>query len=550
MNSKQAAQRQLSAVRRAAAENSFRTFCLTYLPGYFRSEPSPMHVELFTLLERATEARGARIAVAAPRGHAKTSIVSTAYILWCICYGREPYIVMVSNTADQAKDLLSHIKRELEGNTRLIDDFPEVCETAARSGPPRWRKDEIITKNEVKVTAIGVGGSIRGRKHRQHRPTLIVLDDIENETDVRSPDQRAHIAEWFNKAIAKLGAATTNIIVVGTILHYDALLPTLVDPTKSPGWHGLKYRAVISWAERQDLWQTWEGVYTHLVEYEGESGPAVAERFFMAHQADMLLGTQVLWPQHESYKALMEIRIRDGRASFDCEKQNEPTNPEDCLFRESDLVFWDDQFKSEQELISAVGAGGVMYGACDPSLGKQGARHDDTAIIAVLRDSQTGIHYVLDADIRKRKPDEILDAVIRYHGIRKFQRFGFETNQFQDFLADELIKRSRASVQVPVTKLQHTTDKVLRIQTLQPLVSAGTIRFCRRHSVLLEQLRQFPHGAHDDGPDALEMAVDAAKTPEVGAGVIFMGKNRNDLWRPLFGLGGFRDEYSRSGGWW
>ena len=64
---------------------------------------------------------------------------------------------------------------------------------------------------------------------------------------------------------------------------------------------------------------------------------------------------------------------------------------------------------------------------------------------------------------------------------------------------------------MPVFKIHHSTDKVLRVQTLQPLISAGTIRFSKRQVTLLQQLRQYPHGAHDDGPDALEMAVETAR---------------------------------------
>jgi predicted phage terminase large subunit-like protein len=520
----------LSQARRAAGQRSFRVFCQTYLPGYFKDPPSSMHEELFGLLAEATSQRGARLALAAPRGHAKTSIVSTAYTLWCICYGLEPYMVLVSNTADQARDLLSHIKRELESNTRLLEDFPELSESSQVPGPPRWRKDEIITRNDIKVTAVGVGGSVRGRKHRQHRPTLVILDDIENETEVRSPDQRERLNEWFSKAILKLGSATTNLILVGTILHYDSLLARLVDPAKTPGWTARVYKAVIRWSERQDLWQSWETIYKGLEEHEGDTGPKAAKAFFDTSKAEMLEGTSVLWPQREGYLALMEIRVREGRASFDSEKQNEPTNPEDCLFRESDFVFWDDQFACEQDLINAIGGNAVFYGACDPSLGRKGRQHDDTAIVSIVKDQSTGVMYVVDADLRKRKPDDVLDTAIAYNQRRKYQKFAFESNQFQDFLADEFIARSRArGRQVPVEKVAHTSDKILRIQTLQPLVSAGTIRFCRKQVALLEQLRQFPHAAHDDGPDALEMAVDAAKGVEFSVSVIYPG-----MWRVGF----------------
>jgi hypothetical protein len=158
-----------------------------------------MHLDLFRDLQRITDERGARLAYAAPRGHAKTSIVSTAYVLWCVCYGLEPYIVLVSSTADQGRDLLSHIKKELEGNARILEDFPELSEGGKTPGPPRWRKDEVITRTDCKITVVGYGGSIRGRKHRQHRPTLVILDDIENELDVRSADQREKLVEWFTR---------------------------------------------------------------------------------------------------------------------------------------------------------------------------------------------------------------------------------------------------------------------------------------------------------------------------------------------------------------
>jgi predicted phage terminase large subunit-like protein len=46
---------------------------------------------------------------------------------------------------------------------------------------------------------------------------------------------------------------------------------------------------------------------------------------------------------------------------------------------------------------------------------------------------------------------------------------------------------------------------------LETLVTQGLIVFSRRHQILLEQLRQFPHGKHDDGPDALEMAIKVAR---------------------------------------
>jgi predicted phage terminase large subunit-like protein len=87
-----------------------------------------------------------------------------------------------------------------------------------------------------------------------------------------------------------------------------------------------------------------------------------------------------------------------------------------------------------------------------------------------------------------------------------------ETNQFQTLLYDQIIAcyRQHEMSILPLRDITHTGDKVSRIQGLQAYVASGRLRFSRRHTRLIEELLQFPHARHDDGPDALEMAVKEA----------------------------------------
>ena len=504
----------LSVIRRKAGLASLPAFITTYLPHHARLPFSRMHTELCELLDYASIERGSRIAVAAPRGHAKSTIVSCAYVLWSIVRKTEPYILLISATADQAEDFLSFVKTELSTNQRLIEDFPESCEGGEPPGPSRWRRGEIITRSGVKVTALGAGRQIRGRRHHSSRPSLIILDDAESDMDARSEEQRLTRRDWFSKSVLKAGEAGTNVVVVGTIMHHDALLARLVEPTISPGWEARVYRAVESWSEHPELWDRWESVYAYRAEHDSETGPKAAAVYLDEHRESMLEGTRVLWSERESYEQLMLQRLREGRASFDSEKQNQPVNPDECCFREEEFVYWDDTHGSAEELRQAIGDKCQLIGACDPSLGKLGKGRDDSAIITLLRDRKTGTMYVVDADIRRRTPERIIEDVLEYERMHKYTRFGMETNQFQSFLADELQRRgSLAGVNVPVKKINHSTDKLGRIQRLQPLISAGRLQLSRRHGALLEQLRQFPMAAHDDGPDALEMAVECAVEP-------------------------------------
>lgn len=506
--------RQMGAVARDLGRTSLQAFCRIYLSHHFGLPPCRMHLEVGKLLESAARARDARICVAAPRGYAKTSLVSLGYVLGCLCYRKENYIALVSNTADQAVDLLTTVKEELRGNALLIRDFPDVAEPPhSRPPPKRWRRDEVITRSNAKIIALGAGQKIRGRKHAQHRPTLIILDDVENEAEVTSADVRSSRLEWFEKAVLKAGATgQTNVVVVGTLLHFDSLLMRLIEGKLSPGWSAHRYQAVEGWSERPDLWQTFEKVYTHQADHEGDSGPDAAKALYACHEAEMLRGTKVLWPESETYLQLMVMRLTEGQASFDSEKQNNPVDPSTCYFDTSSLTYWDDQYSSIEALRAAIGGEMKFFGACDPSLGKAGKNGDYSAIITVALHEPTKHIYVIDAEVRRCKPAELIELIIGYQRIRHYRQFVIETNQFQDFLADEVKRRSTlAGVSIPVSKVNHTTDKLGRIQSLQPKIASGILRFSRRHRLLLDQARQFPRGAHDDALDALAMAVEACR---------------------------------------
>ena len=130
----------------------------------------------------------------------------------------------------------------------------------------------------------------------------------------------------------------------------------------------------------------------------------------------------------------------------------------------------------------------------------------------MARSGKTGKIYVLDADIQRRLPDVLLSRVIEYFRIREFTRFGFESNQFQAYMSEHLRTMGNAARLYPnIIEIRSMANKVGRIGGLQALVKSGSILFSRRHRLLLEQLKFFPKGMHDDGPDALEMAVRLCK---------------------------------------
>jgi predicted phage terminase large subunit-like protein len=482
--------------RRVQAHAEFGFFTQTYFPHYIRSpHRSKLHDYLFERLPQIVAApTGQTDAIAAPRGEAKSTLVSQLFVLWCLVTGRKKYPVIVMDSIDQAYPMLEAIKAELEFNPRLALDFPDQV------GQGRvWQAGTIVTRGDAKVQVAGSGKKLRGLRHGPYRPDLCVLDDIENDDQVRNPDQRDKLQSWLSKTVLPLGGAGAkfDVVYIGTILHYDSVLSrTLANPL----WKSARFRALLAWPSNMLLWDRWEELLRN-------EGPALADAYFEANQPAMEAGSAVSWAARPLL-ALMKIRARDGHDTFDSEYQNDPVAGDNAPFA-GVIQFWVNRLPEW-----------VFYGACDPSLGKAGASRDPSALLVGGMNRRTGVLDVVEAGIRKRLPDRIISDVIDLQREYRCALWVVETVQFQEFLRSELVKRSAAlGVPVPARGIQPIADKLLRIETLQPHVKNGLIRLHATQVTLLEQLRHFPKADHDDGPDALHRLWMAATTG-LGSGAV------------------------------
>ena len=457
-------------------------FVSNYFPHYVRSSSrSQLHNYLFEHLPQVLQQPSSvHLAIAAPRGEAKSTLVSQLFTLYCLVAQKKRYALIVMDSIDQAYPMLEAIKVELEFNQRLRVDFPEIA------GQGRvWQAATIVTKANQKVQVAGSGKKLRGLRHGAYRPDLVVLDDIENDEQVRSPEQRDKLHDWLKKTVLPLGAAgdKLDVVYIGTILHYDSVLNRTLS---SKAWKTAKFKALIRQPDDMSLWDKWEDFYLN----EGE---AVADAFYSKNKSAMDKGAVVSWAARPIL-TLMKIRARDGHATFDSEYQNDPLSSDDAMFANA-LTYW-------TELPGEL----VYFGALDPSLGKAGASRDPSAILVGGYHRETGKLYVIEAQIKKRLPDLIIEDVIRMQKQYQCQRWFVETVQFQEFLKDELVKRSaQRGIPVPATATKPNTDKMLRIESLQPHMANGLILLHSSQATLISQLRHFPKADHDDGPDALEM---------------------------------------------
>lgn len=510
----------------------FEFFCKTYFPHYIKAEPGQLHRYLYERLRaiglkgedkkgivpillkalpgRHKRAKGERLALAAPRGNAKSTLVSQLFVLWCIVFAKRKYPLIIMDALDQACTMLEAIKAELEFNPRLLMDYPKA------TGQGRvWQVGTIISAGGIKVQAFGSGKRMRGLRHGPYRPDFIVCDDIENDENVRSPEQRDKLQSWLTKTVLSLGYAddSLDVLVIGTVLHHDSVLSRLL---RNKVWESRRFQSIIHWPDRMDLWDAWEAIL--LAEGESE-----ALAYFERQSEAMLAGSVVSWPDMISLYQLMVKRARDGHDAFDSEQQNDPAAGADAVFNGA-IQYWS-ELPPANEL--------VYVGAVDPSLGKAGAGRDPSAILVGAYQKRLQTLYVVEALVRKRKPDDQISDVIRLQGAYHCAKWAVESVQFQEFYRTELIGRSiAAGIPVPATGVHPSTDKMLRIESLQPYMMRGNIRLHPSQSVLIEQLKHFPKGDHDDGPDALHMlwtlAVATAGWSMPSFGTVASGAGRFD----------------------
>jgi predicted phage terminase large subunit-like protein len=248
------------------------------------------------------------------------------------------------------------------------------------------------------------------------------------------------------------------------------------------------------------LWEKWEQLYADLTNPRYREA---ARAFYQRHRPAMDAGALLLWPEVEDLYTLMCVRSESGRAAFEREKQNSPINPEACEWPESyfDESIWFDTWPDHLAIKTL---------ALDPSKGVDARRGDYSAFVKLGVDRQ-GILY-LEADMARRPtPQIVADGVELYRRFRP-DAFGVEANQFQDLLAAEFEAefQRQGVLGARPWMLDNRVNKQVRIRRLGPYLASRRLRFksgSPSTRLLVGQLKDFPIGDHDDGPDAAEMAV-------------------------------------------
>lgn len=415
-----------------------------------------------------------KVAIAAPRRHAKSTAITLAYALACACFRQRRYILIISDTIGQASQFLSDIKQQLYDNDKLrtlfkIKSFPKDTE------------DDVIVECEdgyqFRIAAKGSEQKMRGLKWDNKRPDLIIGDDLENDEIVLNKDRRDKFKRWFYGAVVPCLAINGIIRIVGTILHEDSFLnnlmpkdfnkSTIIGPLKtykketklSDGWLAVKYRA-------------------HTDDY-----------------------SKILWPQNydkDYFIAMKEDFTERGMPDvYSQEILNIPIDESVAYFKRSDFS----SLSVEDKKVRVN-----YYITADLAISKEDTADYSVFIVAGVDENR--IMQIRNVIRERLDSKEIVDTIINLQRLYNPEAIGIEdmmvTKSIGPFLNEEMI---RTGVYPSIIKLKHGgKDKIARARSIQARLRAHSVKFDKSadwYPTLEDEMCKFPRSTKDDQVDAM-----------------------------------------------
>jgi predicted phage terminase large subunit-like protein len=415
------------------------------------------------------------VAIAAPRGFAKSTAITHSYVLANVLFRERKFVLLISGTESQAILFLNDLKSELKDNEYLHMLF----------GKPTFLKDaetdmivEMQDGHRFRIMAKGAEQQLRGTKWAAKRPDLIVCDDIEEDECVINKDRREKFRKWFFGALLPIRSDTGIVRVVGTILHMDSLLERLMPE--------------FQLAERRKLSEL---VVEPLKTWTKYRLPWLGVKY-RAHSDDW---KQLLWGEKRTQEWL-ETEREKYRAQglpevYSQEYLNIPIDESVAYFKRADFVprLEEDRKKPLRYYI------GVDLAVSEKD------RADYTAFVVGGMD-ENGLLHIVNVIRERMNALEIVDTVFALEQLYKPEVFAMEEGQISKsiapFLQEEMHKRQSYP---SIHGMTPTQDKMQRARSVQARMRARGVKFDKEGDWFQnfhDELVRFPRDKHDDQVDA------------------------------------------------
>ncbi|WP_040194284.1 hypothetical protein [Clostridium culturomicium] len=330
----------LDNLAKSLAKSDIGFFCEYFLmdifvpaDGNLAKKLSPDHYELWELANRTfVKDEMDKVNIVCPRGFAKTTIFDMAVIVWSVCYKESIFTILISKDNLGAIKFLDDIKKVFKENKKIINSFGKLINNKKFT----VNGNEIEFTNGCDLQSVGSGTSIRGRKYKNNRPTLVIGDDAQSDTDILTDDARQKKYDLWCKQVEEVGNTatyrngkkinkSTKIISIGTILHIDCLISRLC---RNKSYYTMLKRAIILKPEQSvddifesELWLKCKKLYFND---KAENSKDEAYQFYLDNIENMKF--PVLW--EDSWDCFNDLAVKywENRQTFMSEKMNDATS--------------------------------------------------------------------------------------------------------------------------------------------------------------------------------------------------------------------------------
>ena len=185
----------------------------------------------------------------------------------------------------------------------------------------------------------------------------------------------------------------------------------------------------------------------------------------------------------------MQKRAENLKA-FNKEQQNEPRATNE-IFKKESISFYKHLPKCNDY---------VLY--LDPAGEKK--KSDFTAITVLGVDKQEQKIYICESIVKVMRPQKTIEILLSLHKTYNLKRMAIESNGGQEFFRGWIRDKAfEKGVRLPLKGVNNTANKGVRIEELEVPIEDGEIVFHESHTLLIEQLLDYPEAKHDDAPDSL-----------------------------------------------
>jgi hypothetical protein len=235
--------RATTEVIKAALEQNPKFFFNFFMGEELECAVPQFHIDTFQLM---TDLNHTRVAIAMPRGHAKTMIAKLATV-WHILFTDYSYVAYVGSA-------VKHAAQQLEA---IIDMFKTpnfesvfghvVFESEQISGFYKF----TIGEKQCILQAFGIDSKLRGTNVKNKRPQLAIVDDLESMEELETSSFYERTTRWFHGTFLKaLDPRINRVVQIGNLLLDRSVL---ADNLTSPKWTSIVYGALLS--DGSSLWE-------------------------------------------------------------------------------------------------------------------------------------------------------------------------------------------------------------------------------------------------------------------------------------------------------